>query len=113
VVDSGGEVFQTTSAANSQGYTLANNYAPTTASGATVNQGLNATVQCVLFSPNSALCSGTSDGSSEMSGDNGLLANFPAIPMVSRLTSWDAGAYEFGTGSSGPNPPSGLVATVQ
>jgi hypothetical protein len=108
--DSGGEVFQTTSAANAQGYTLANNFQPTSGSGATVGAGNNASSSCATFSPDRSLCAGTSDGSSE--GPD-YIAVDPAIPMIPRASSWDAGAYEFGSGGSDPNPPTGLTAAVQ
>jgi len=108
--DNGGEVFQTTSAANAQGYTLANNFQPTSGSGATVGVGNDTSGSCATFSPDKALCSGTSDGAKEMLGG---IAVYPAISVVQRATSWDAGAYEFGTASSKPNPPTGLAALVQ
>jgi hypothetical protein len=108
--DKGGEVFQSTSAANAQGYTLANDYQPTSGSGATVGVGNILTASCSIFSGNGALCSGTSDGASEGAGG---VAQFPAIAMVQRTTSWDAGAYEFGVAGSKPNPPTGLAALVQ
>jgi hypothetical protein len=109
--DKGGEVFQTTSAASSQGYTLANNFQPTSGSAATVGAGNDASSSCSTYSADKALCSGTSDGAMEGPGD---VAVFPAISMVQRSSSWDAGAYEFGTGSTGkPTPPTGLAAVVQ
>jgi hypothetical protein len=108
--DNGGEVFQTTSAANGQGYTLANDYQPTSSSGATVGVGNNASNSCATFSSDDALCSGTSAGAMEGSGK---IAISPVISMVQRASSWDAGAYEFGSGTSKPNPPSGLAAVVQ
>ena len=44
----------------------------------------------------------------------GDVAVFPAISMVQRTSSWDAGAYEFGTGTGGkPTPPTGSAAVVQ
>jgi hypothetical protein len=108
--DKGGEVFQTTSAANAQGYTLANNFQPTSGSGSTVGAGNDVSGSCATFSSDSALCSGTSDGAGVGTGD---VAEYPMIPIVQRTASWDAGAYEFGTASSKPNPPTGLAAVVQ
>jgi hypothetical protein len=111
--DNGNEVWQSESAANAQGYTIANNYAPTASSNATVGVGANLTNQCSTFSQDSALCDGTEDGASEQNGDGGEIAFFPTIPLVQRATSWDAGAYEFNSGSQPPAPPSGLSAQVQ
>jgi hypothetical protein len=110
--DNGNEVLQTETVANSQGYTESNNYTPTLASNATVGAGATLSSLCATFSPDSELCGGTSDGASEQSGDGGLIAADPAIPMVPRQSAWDAGAYEFGAGGL-PNAPTGLSAVVQ
>ncbi len=107
--DNGGEVFQTTTAANAQGYTLANNFQPANATGATVGAGTNVSNSCATFSSDKALCSGTSGGTSEGAG---AIAVYPTISPVQRASAWDAGAYEFGSATK-PNPPSGLAATVQ
>lgn len=108
VVDNGGEVFQTTSAANGQGYTLANNWRPASAGGATVNAGTAMNSSCFTFSSDNALCDGTSGGSVEQSG-NVVLS--PAIAVIPREPTWDAGAYQFDSGA--PNPPTGLTFQVQ
>jgi hypothetical protein len=82
-----------TSTAASQGYTSANAYQPTTSTGGTVNAA-------VSLSP---LCSGA-------------LGSLCADRLGNqRLTSWDAGAYEFSgaQSSSKPNPPTNLTASVQ
>jgi hypothetical protein len=109
--DNGSEIFQTESAANGQGSTSSNNYAPTTTSGSTVGAATNVSSSCPTFSSNNALCSGTSDGALEQGGDGGEIANAPAIPMVARQSAWDVGAYQFGSGTQ-PNPPTGLAAIV-
>jgi hypothetical protein len=108
--DNGGEVFQTTSAANAQGYTLANNFEPTLGTGATVGAGKDAASSCSTYSSDGAYCSGTSDGVTEASGDVSLS---PAIAIVARAAKWDAGAYEFGASTGKPSPPTGLAALVQ
>jgi hypothetical protein len=110
--DNGNEVLQTEAVANSQGYTESNNYAPTLAGNATVGAGANLTNLCPTFSPDSELCGGTSDGTSEESSADGIIANFPAIAMVPRQSTWDVGAYQFGA-SGKPAPPTGLQAQVQ
>jgi hypothetical protein len=93
--DKGGEVFQTTAAANAQGYVLANDYVPDAA----------AAVACTL---------GTSGGVAEQSGWGGKIASSAGLALTARTGGWDAGAYEFASGtSSAPAPPTGLAATVQ
>jgi hypothetical protein len=106
--DYGNDVFQSESTANGQGYTPSNNYAPTSG-GATLGAGANNTSLCSTFSADGAMCSGTSGGASQQSGNGGEMADYPAIPMVPRSSTWDAGAYE----SSSLNPPTGLTAAVQ
>jgi hypothetical protein len=113
--DQGNGVFQTEAVANGQGYTSANNYQPTPG-GATIGAGGNLKSSCSTFSVDSALCSGTSLGVVEQAGQGGFVAFSPAVPIIRRPSSgaWDAGAYQYSSGSSGlPNPPSGLTATVQ
>jgi hypothetical protein len=112
VHDNGNEIYQSTSAANGQGYTASNNYAPTANNNATVGAGSNLSSSCSTFSSDSELCGGTSDGVAEQQADGGEIASFPDIAMVPRQSSWDAGAYEFGSGAA-PNPPTGLSAVVQ
>ncbi|MHB8524808.1 MAG: hypothetical protein ACYDD2_01445 [Candidatus Acidiferrales bacterium] len=115
IVDNGGEIFQTTAAANAQGFTSANNYAPTLASNSTVGVAANLTSSCSAFSFDSALCSGTSGAVAEQSGSGGQIAKYPAIPTVGRPPSgaWDAGAYEFGSvGIGRPNPPTSVTVVV-
>ncbi|HEY2119948.1 MAG TPA: hypothetical protein VGH37_12235 [Candidatus Acidoferrum sp.] len=112
------EIFQSESVANSQGYSRSNMYAPTSGSGATVGIAGNYANLCGNFSPDSALCKGTSQSVSEQSDEGGKVAVSPAITMVSRAASgagaWNSGAYYFGgVSSSNPNPPTSLSATVQ
>jgi len=116
MTDDGGEVFQSTSAANTQGYTLSNNYAPTSSGDATVNAGKSSASYCssVPDAAGAAACSaGTSGGVLEQSGWGGKIATYPAIPVVQRSGSWDAGAYEFGSSSGAPAPPTGLAVQIQ
>ena len=115
VSDNGNEVYQTVSAANGQGYTASNNYAPTGSGGATVGTGANLSGNCSVFSSDNDFCMGTSGSVLEANGSGGQLANFPAINMTSRPASsaWDAGAYMYGSSTSKLNPPTNLSATVQ
>ena len=108
--DSGGEVFQSTAAANAQGYTLSNDFQPASGTGATVGAANSVASSCSTFSSDNSLCSGTSDGVTE---GGGAVAVFPAVAMVQRASNWDAGAYEFGASGNKPTPPTGLAAVVQ
>ena len=111
ISDKGNEVFQTEAAANAQGYTQGNNYAPTASSGATVGAGSSLSGSCSTYSSDSELCNGTTDVD-EVSGSGGEIANYPANPVVARQSgAWDAGAYQFA--STTVNPPTGLSAVVQ
>lgn len=110
--DNGNEVFQSESAANGQGYSSSNDYAPTSSTGASVLAGASVST-CSAFSTDAALCDGTSDGVAEMADNGGKIASFPSISIVSRNSSWDAGAYQFQSTSQKPNPPTGLAAAVQ
>ncbi len=117
VVDDGNEVLQTESAANEQGYTPGNNYQPTSANGATVGKGANLSLQCVLYSADSALCSGSTGGVTD-SANSGLIPVLDILQPVLRGSSWDAGAYQYSSilsscESSTPCAPTGLVASVQ
>jgi hypothetical protein len=114
ISDKGNEVYQTTSAASQQGYTASNEFAPTGSSGATVGAGASLSGTCSTASTDSELCGGTSDGAAEKPANGGEIANFPAIAMIPRQSSWDAGAYQFGSSSAQPPaPPTGLAAVVQ
>jgi len=118
VNDNGHEVYQTEATANGQGYTASNNYAPVSpGNGATVGVGAGLTGYCASFSTDNAFCAGTSGGVLEQPGQGGYVAVSPAVALVARPSSgaWDAGAYEYSSGSASgqPNPPSGLTAVVQ
>lgn len=101
ITDNGGEVYQTTSVANGQGYTYANHWAPTSGTNATVGHANNVTSAFCSTLPNAlaiAACeAGTSGAVKETSNWGGLFASYPAIAVNSRPASgaWDAGAYEF------------------
>jgi len=112
--DNGSEVFQSEAAANAQGYTTSNNYAPTAASDATVGAGTNMTSFCSGIG-NSLAAAACTKGYGGVTYDQ---TNHTAVPNTpsARPSSgaWDAGAYEFGAASaSKPNPPTNLTATVQ
>ena len=114
--DNGGNLPQATATARSQGYVQSTSPVgdgPTSGSGSTVGTGTNATSNCATFSSDSALCSGTSGGPSVLSG----IMTFPAVQIVNRppTGAWDAGAFDFGSGSVSGTPaaPMGLTATLQ
>jgi hypothetical protein len=125
ITDDGGEVWQSEASANAQGYSRSSNYAPTGSSGATVGMATNLASSCSIFSPDSALCSGSSGGVSEQSGNGGEIAAYNSAPPrnippgctpTAGLTGcWDAGAYMMSSsvGASQPVPPTGLAASAQ
>lgn len=96
ISDSGGEVYQTESSANGQGYTYSNNYAPTSGSGNSVGAGVNFTSSCPTFSPNSELCF-SAVYATEQSGWGGQIVVLNTTAPAARPATgpWDAGAYEF------------------
>jgi hypothetical protein len=87
--DNGGNIFQNKAKANAEGYTPTNNYAPTSANGATTRAGVNLSGMC---DPLLALCSATSLGVTD--GPANTVA-YPAIPVLPRSSSgsWNVGAY--------------------
>lgn len=107
ITDNGGEVFETEAAANSQGYTTSNNYAPTAATNPTVGAGTNYTSVASTFSADSSLAEGT-NWAAEQAGWGGKVAIVPGVngpaPAYRPTTgAWDSGAYEY--------VASGIVAT--
>ena len=94
VNDNGGERYMTTGTATTQGYTAANDYAPTLGTNSTVGAGNNLTSSCSTFG--AALCSGAG-APSEATGSGGKIAVSPSITIVARPSSsaWDSGAYQF------------------
>ena len=104
-------VFQTIATANAQGYTSANDFAPTAASTATVTKGANESSRISTF--------GLAYGSSTTNGCIYVTTNHtvscPGITANPRppTAAWDAGAYLYGgTSSSQPAAPTNLTATV-
>jgi hypothetical protein len=90
-VNNVGNLTMSPSTAESQGYTISNKFMPTSTSSKTVNAASSLSVLC-----------------------SGNLGSLCADRLhISRLTSWDAGAYEFTSQSATPNPPSNLNAIVQ
>jgi hypothetical protein len=116
ITDNGGEIYETTAAANAEGYTYANNWEPTASSNATVGTGNDMGSFCNSL-PNSAAVTACQAGSpsavSETTGWGGYIASYSPAMVNSRGSAWDAGAYQFSGNSSSPNPPSGLSAVVQ
>jgi len=83
-------ILTTQSEAQSQGYTIANQFAPTQASGATVGSGLS------------------------LASLNITTLNFDIKGVARPSANWDAGAYQLNlSGSTRPAPPTNLSAIVQ
>jgi hypothetical protein len=94
VTSCAGDVFQTISVANAQGYVAGNDYAPTLSSNATVGTGVNETSQVANFGP--AFAASTTNGCSYTTGT----ITCPAVTSHVRQTTggvWDQGAYFFQT----------------
>jgi len=106
--NSSSEIFQTQSVANGQGYTSSNNYQPTSTSGATYHAGANLSSSCSSYSPDSALCYGSTGGVTNTAGSGDIPTLYIPNPAP-RGNTWDSGAYQF----AGVNPPTGLAAVVQ
>jgi hypothetical protein len=116
--DDGNQIWASVSTVNSQGYTVGNNYAPTSSncngvstSSCTIGAGANLTSICNKMD-NAAAASACQNG---IQGVSYNASNHTAVDnaVTPRGSSWDAGAYQFSTSSSGPVAPTGLAATVQ
>lgn len=105
VHDHGGEVFMKKGTATKENYLLTNDFSPGNGGGTyrTVGAGLSQSAQCATFSADSALCSGTSKGVAERSGDGGFTVSFPAVTENTRGTTWDAGAYQLSASFGDPD----------
>jgi hypothetical protein len=106
-----GDVIQTIAAANAQGYTSANDYAPTATSTATVGKGANDFNMSSTFGP--AFQQTTTNGCAYNTANHTLVC--PALTVMTRPASgpWDVGAYMSGSSNANqPPPPSNLAATV-
>jgi hypothetical protein len=111
--DNGNEIFEAEGTANGQGYTVADNYAPGSSSGATVGAGSNASTVCnaMANSLGKAACQNGIAGVTYDAVNHMAVANQP----VSRPSSgaWDVGAYQFSSSTNAPLPPVGLKAKIQ
>jgi len=116
---------QTLSAANGQGYTISNDFAPTNGSGSTIQAGMSpstlatmcSTISAVSSEAGTACLSSTTAGVTLATSPYYAVGGSPVTP-VARFTNGsvnnDEGAFAFGSGISGqPNPPFGLVATLE
>jgi hypothetical protein len=117
ITDNGHEIFQSEATANGQGYVAGNNYAPTLISNATVGAGANLSSFCSAIADANAAtacASGTSGGVSNTAG-TGNAPTYPAITINSRGTTFDAGAYQFGSQASPSScsPGSGTYSSTQ
>jgi hypothetical protein len=107
------EIFQSEAAANGQGYTPSNNYQPTSTSVATYHTGYDLSSQCPTYSSDSALCSGSTGGVTNLAG-GGAEPILTITPPPLRGGNWDAGAYQYsGSVATQPTAPTGLIASVQ
>jgi hypothetical protein len=118
-----GSINQSSASAALQGYTASQAfaYSPPALSGATVGKGSNQMSLC------SAL-TGSGDALLQVAGiacqsdtryactynSSNYTVTCPSRTAMGRpsATAWDVGTYQFSTVATGPNPPSGLIATV-
>jgi hypothetical protein len=110
-------VYMTPAQASTQGYTSANDFAPTSSSGSTVSaSGTNETSNyCAALSNSLAetACVNGITGVSYNSTNHTVV--YPAFPAVARAPSgsWNAGAYQFSSGNVSPlSPATNLSANV-
>lgn len=113
-------IYMTNSSASAQGYTSANDFAPTSASNSTVTAaGVNETTKYCADSvlhyaiAEAACVAGTTNGCSYNTSNHTV--SCPAIAANSRPPSgaWNVGAYQYGTVvATRPAPPTKLVVTV-
>jgi hypothetical protein len=109
-------VYQTLSTANGQGYTLANDFSPTSASGATVTaSGTNQTNgYCTQLGDANAAAACLQSIASVSYNATTHTVVYPAYAPVNRPSSgvWNIGAYQYVVGGQ-PNAPTNLTAVVQ
>jgi hypothetical protein len=107
----GGNLLQSMSTANKQGYTASEleEYSPvagcTSSTCSTVGAGVDLASSC------SASMTGLCNSITYPSYDS-TTHTISVMAASARSAAWDIGAYQFASGSS-PNPPTGLSATVQ
>jgi hypothetical protein len=115
-------LLMTHATATTDGYTAAQTfaYSPTAANSPTVGAATNEQSFCTALSTAGLSAAATACRSDTTYGVSYNAANhtavYPARTTVARPASsaWDRGAYQSGgTQVSGPNPPTGLVASVQ
>jgi len=109
-------VYQTLSTANSQGYTLSDDFSPTSASGATVTTpGTNeANGYCAQLGDSNAAAACVQSIASVSYNSTAHTVVYPAYTPVTRPPSgtWNVGAYQYVDGGQ-PNPPTNLTGVVQ
>lgn len=99
ISDLGNEVYQTESAANTQGYSASNQYQPPTSGCtsssvcATFHAGANLSSTCSTYNN----CNGSNGGQTSTAG-TGILSGFLVPSPPSRGTTWDAGSWQFNGG---------------
>jgi len=93
-------IVQTGAAANAEGYTMANNFAPTASGKASVGAALNLTASCSITAK---------AGSLATLCDDTTFANTRTTLARPATSAWDAGAYQYSLLSpTRPDPPTNL-----
>lgn len=114
--DNGNQVWQTTATANTQGYTVANNWAPQTGTNSTVGAGANLTSVCNIMdnAAAKAACSLGLPATGPITY-NATTHTVTTNAGIARGSTWDVGPYQFGGSVATPSfsPPAGTYATTQ
>ncbi|HXN98590.1 MAG TPA: choice-of-anchor D domain-containing protein [Candidatus Acidoferrales bacterium] len=107
-----GDVFQTHSAANAQGYTSANDFRPTSGAGATAGAGANESGLVSSFGP--AFASTTTNGCAYVTSNHTV--SCPQLTPLVRPTTgggpWNAGAFGFVSSTVTLTPTAHAFATT-
>lgn len=116
ITDDGSEIYQSESTANGQGYTISDEYAPTSSSGSTVGAGTNLTSSFCsqMGDPTLTTACQTGIGTVGYNSSSNVVTYAPGTPRPT-TGAWDTGAYQFSAGSTSnpPQAPTSLTATVQ
>jgi hypothetical protein len=114
------DLQQSKATANGEGYTLSQTYSfsPTSSSGATVGAGTNETSLCATISAINATagaaCLNDTTYGIVYNTTTHSVTGLARTPIPRPTTgAWDVGAYQFASGTSAPNPPTGLSAVVE
>jgi hypothetical protein len=116
--DNAHHIWQSTATANSQGYTVSNNWAPTSSGASTVGAGVDLASSICSIMDNAEAAAACVEGlpSAGPITYNSIAHTVTDNALITRGSSWDVGAYQFsgsGSNSNAPAAPTGLKASAQ